>query len=318
MTGGANDLIQGYLDGALTPEQEAELNGWVKRDLANARVFAAAMLLHDRLRNEICALPQISSTAIGQPEEPVIPHQERARRRWRPMAALASLAAVFAMLFFLGWSRPAPLNAATELSRLINTSATQTDRTYRIRSLDETPDTGDERRPPIDGATLYVRSPEKYVLVRRFPNGEQFVTGSDGVRSWAIRPAGAVRVSKDPLRFRGPVPGHQHGLPFVDLRSDLVQLRDAYIVTLLGTDDKGRRGLLAEKKSPRYRGPRQVELWYDARTGVIDRMVFRGMPRARGGPSSVSVELLDQRSLGADYFQHDRHHAPGRRVIEED
>jgi hypothetical protein len=127
-----------------------------------------------------------------------------------------------------------------------------------------------------------------------------------------------VRVSGDPLRFRGPVPGHQHGIPFADLRSDLVQLRDAYVVTRLGSDEAGKRGLLAIKKSTEYRGPNRVELWYDAATGVIHRMMFAGMPKARGGPDSVAVELLEQRELGNEFFRHQAHHAADRRVIEED
>jgi len=80
----------------------------------------------------------------------------------------------------------------------------------------------------------------------------------------------------------------------------------------------GNRGLLAVKKSAEYRGPNRVELWYDPATGVIHRMVFAGMPKARGGPDSVAVELLEQRDLGGDFFRHQTHHAADRRVIEED
>ncbi len=145
-----------------------------------------------------------------------------------------------------------------------------------------------------------------------------YTTGYDGERNWAAPPDGAVRLSRDPLRFRWALPGHQHGIPFVDLRSDLVQLRDAYVVSRLDTDANGHRGLRAEKKSREYRGPNRVEVWYDGNTGVIHRMVFEGLPQARGGPRSVSVELLEQRELSADYFRHETHHAPGRRVVEED
>jgi hypothetical protein len=218
------------------------------------------------------------------------------------------------------WLTPTPLTAAAELDRLIERSGANGDRTYLIRTLDATPEPFDDRHPPIDGASLHVRSPDRYVLVRTFPDGRPFATGSDGERSWSAPPAGAgaVRVSGDPLRFRGPLPGHQHGIPFVNLRSDLVQLRDAYTVTPLPSDSAGRRGLLAEKKSAEFRGPRRVELWYDPASGVIQRMVFAGMPKARGGPGSVTVELTNQRELPADFFHHTAHHTPDRRVIEED
>lgn len=77
------------------------------------------------------------------------------------------------------------------LDRLIEKADTR-DRSYVVRSLDERPEESDERRPPLDGATLPVRYPARYLLVRRFPDGRAFVTGSDGERSWAVPPTGAV------------------------------------------------------------------------------------------------------------------------------
>lgn len=305
-------LIHGHIDGMLTPEQEAVLNEWVKADPANAAEFAAVVRLHDRLRSAF-------ATATPAPLRPAV--AVRWRRRWRRVGVLAGLAAgILVLLLLVWWNTPTPLTAAAELDHLIARSAAGGDRTYVIHTLDTVPEQFDDRRPPIDGATLHVRSPDRYVLVRKFPDGRPYATGSDGERSWSVPPAGAgaVRVSGDPLRFRGPLPGHQHGIPFVNLRSDLVQLRDAYTVTPLAPDAAGRRGLLGEKKSAEYRGPRRVELWYDPASGVIHRMVFAGMPKARGGPDSVAVELEHARELPADFFQHTAHHTPDRRVIEED
>ena len=87
-----------------------------------------------------------------------------------------------------------------------------------------------------------------------------YSTGFDGERNWSAPPDGAVRLSRDPLRFRWALPGHQHGIPFADLRSDLVQFRDAYVVRRLEPDTAGRRGLRAEKKSREYRGPNRVDI----------------------------------------------------------
>ncbi len=49
----ARELIDGYLDDALTADQQAELSAWIKANPENARIFAEAMLLHDRLRNTL-------------------------------------------------------------------------------------------------------------------------------------------------------------------------------------------------------------------------------------------------------------------------
>lgn len=299
-------LIHGHLDGVLTADEDAALNEWVKATPENAAEFAEVVRLHDRLRS--------SFSTAAPPRQATLP-----RRRWRRVGWLTGLAALLLFgLFAVWWLTPTPLTAAAELDRLIERSEAGGDRTYVIHTLDSTPEQFDDRRPPIDGATLHVRSPDRYVLVRKFPDAREFVTGCDGELSWSAPPSGAVRVSSDPLRFRGPLPGHQHGIPFVNLRSDLVQLRDAYTITPLPSDSVGRRGLLAEKKSAEFRGPRRVELWYDPASGVIQRMVFTGMPKARGGPDSVNVELTNQRDLPADFFHHTAHHTPDRRVIEED
>lgn len=307
-------LIHGYFDGTLTENQEAELNAWVKAAPQNAAAFAEAARLHDHLHDVVRAglAPSDERSDFWTPASPP-------RRLWRRVGLAGAVAALVALAFLTLWGGgPASVNAATELNRLIEEASKAPDRSYIIHNLDAQPEVPEERRPPIDGAILCVRPPDQYVLIRKFPDGRPFVTGSDGERSWSVPPSGAVRVSADPLRFRGPVPGHQQGIPFANLRSDLVQLRDAYVVATLGTDAAGRRGLLAEKKSTAYRGPNRIELWYDTRTGVIERMVFDGMPQARGGPNRVAVELLEQRDLGADYFRHESHHGPDRRVIEED
>jgi hypothetical protein len=312
------DLVSGYLDGTLTEGGEAELNAWIKATPENAAAFAEMVRLHDRLHDVIQARAVIDSKP-GDPERKHTPADSGwARRSWRRACLVGGLAALVALAFTPWWIHLTPANAATELNRLIEASRSLPDRTYRITNLDPHPAPIEERQAPIDDATLYIRAPDKYVLVRHFPDGRVYTTGYDGERNWAAPPDGGVRLSRDPLRFRWALPGHQHGIPFADLRSDLVHLRDAYVVTSLAPAAAGERGLLAVKKSPEYRGPNRVELWYDPSTGIIHRMVFKGLPRARGGPDSVAVELLNQRILGADFFQHQAHHAPDRRVIEEE
>jgi hypothetical protein len=80
----------------------------------------------------------------------------------------------------------------------------------------------------------------------------------------------------------------------------------------------GLRKIMAEKKSKDYRGPNHIELWYEPETPVIHRMVFRGMPQAKGGPDSVSMELVDQDFLGPQFFDHNKHHGKEIQIIEED
>lgn len=318
------EWIHGYLDGLLSEEQEDLLNQWIKASPENAQAFAQMVCLHDRLHNsmvtrslknfvadESAPVPAESSTSPTSPTSP-----PRTRRRFRLLGGLAAGAAL--LLLAVWWGLFPQESAARELDRLIAQAVDVPARSYVIRNRDEEPETFDERRPPIDGAILHVRAPDCYVLIRKFPDGRLFVTGSDGEKSWSVPAQGAVRVSSDPMRFRGPVPGHQQGIPFVNLRSDLMQLREAYHVTPLGVNEQGHRGLLAKKKSVEYRGPNRVELWYDSATGVIHQMMFAGMPKARGGPDRLVVDLLDQQERDNGFFQHTSHHTADRRVIEED
>ncbi|MEZ6142821.1 MAG: hypothetical protein R3B84_19840 [Zavarzinella sp.] len=306
-------LVNGYLDGMLTPEQEAELNTWLKAAPENPAAFAEIVRLHDRLHHEIATL----ATTKWQTTSPRVVYRYRKLRQ--QLVVAGSVVTVAVVAFFFLWSgNSSQVSASTELDRLIEKASDNSDRSYIIRNLDDQPEQPEERRPPIDGAALYIRPPDQYVLVRNFPDGRRFVTGCDGEKSWAVPPNGVVRVSGDPLRFRGPLPGNQHGIPFINLRSDLVQLRDAYVVTSLSSDRNGNNALLAIKKLAEFRGPNRVELWYDNATGVIQRMVFKGMPKARGGPDSVEVELLNRRELGKDFFQHQAHHDNSRQVVEED
>jgi hypothetical protein len=315
-----SSLVHRYLDGMLTESEEAELNSWVKLAPENASELADLVLFHDRLQGVLKSRCSVAN--VGNQFH--TPHRSRSWLSFvrlpfgRFTGFLSGLSAfIVFLLAVIWWDGAKRVSAATELNRLIESVATR-DRSYFIRNLDQLPEQTGDRRPPIDGAELHVRYPDCYVLIRRFSSGEQFVTGSDGVQSWSIPPNGPVRVSADLLRFQGPIPGNQYGIPFVNLRSDLVQLRDAYVVSPLGVNPAGHRGLLAVKKSTDYRGPNRVELWYDSSSGVIHRMVFSGLPKARGGPDRVSVELLEQKELGVDFFRRESHHAANRRILEDD
>ena len=289
MTGEAEELIHAHLDGMIDPASEAALSAWLAASPEKARFFATTALLHDRLRHLLVAQRELASEQTTN-TAPVEPARQSRHFRVRSFLLVGSLVVSVVVLMVM-LPVPGPVSAAAELDRLIDAPAPIGDRTYRITSRDPVPDVGDDRQPPLDGAVLYVRNPDNYVLVRRFPDGRPFITGSDGERGWSVKPDGAVRVSGDPLRFRGPLPGNQYGIPFIDPRSDLRHLRDAYAVSTLRPAGVGRWGLLFEKRSAEYRGPRRVEVWYDPQTRVVHRMEFDGLPacprRAEGGIGRV-------------------------------
>ncbi len=308
-------LIHDFLDDRLSDEQLVELNVRIRNDPRFAMEFAQALYLHDRLFDLARTSP--SDGRIPQAISMSQRHSERLPipRRFRFWGILAAGIACLAFTTF--WNASRTLNAATEIDRLIATVKPRTDRRYVIRNLDGVAEPNSGRQPPIDGATLDVRSPDRYVLERHFADGRRFLTGSDGESSWAIPPDGPVRISHDPERFRGPVPGHQHGLPFVDVQSDLVTFRNSYDLDgpFSGTD--GSLMIRGTRKPGIPRGPRAFEMTYEPETGTIRRMLFDGLPQARGGPRRVAVELTDSEQRPEAFFDHKFHHANDREIIEE-
>jgi hypothetical protein len=249
-------------------------------------------------------------------------------RRTMTLGGLGAIAAlVMIALFisnsFLGNSATA---ASVALDRMIVAVSQSVDRVYRIRVTDHGPDGvapqvfsgGGGRKPGVDGAELYVRGADKFVLIRQFGNGTKFITGCDGEIGWAVAPKGPIHLSKDTRRFRRAVPGEHEEIPFIDLQSGLAELRRAYDLSLVTTDDvesdmHGWRQLQAVKRNRDYRGPDLVQIWFDTE-GVAHRIAITGMQPDPGAPTSVELELIDREIPSADFYQHETHHDAGRPI----
>lgn len=328
----ARELIDGYLDDALTADQQAELSAWIKANPENARIFAEAMLLHDRLRNTL-------STA--ETPDAILPSLTiESSRGWlggswlmssltRTTAAAAVLILGLATLWF-SIGTPTASAAIRELDRIIVNSMRTKDRTFEIVVEDITTERRGKRsarpesqrppKPPLDGATLYVRSGNQFVLMRKTLESVPFITGSNGRQSWSVNPRGPVKVSDDVNEFNRDLPGHETSVPLTNLHEGLQQLKRAYDLTFsaLGPeeyqtgDGHEARQLIAVKK-PKERGPQRVEIVYDATTGGILRMRFVQMPY---GPDRLDLRLslVSEEELSSDFFEHTSHHTPDRKI----
>lgn len=319
MTNELNHLLHGYFDETLTGEEQDALGDWLKADARHAQEFAKLALLHDQLRN-VYALPE---QPVIQPL--VVPRQSRIAKS---LYALATISAVLVVgLFFWQVVGTKTVSAAgPELNRIIAASARVMDRTYVI-DVEETvkPEMhehlAEKNRPPkpsLDGAFLYLRGPKEFVLQRKLDNEQQFVTGSNGKVSWAVRPAGAVRISSDLTRFNRDVPGHEHNMPLSNLHDGLEQLQTAFDVQVLPEeqteDESGEPSrLLVAIKKHGFRGPRRVEITYASTSGEIRQLRFVDMPY---GPDRITIRmtLLGGKSLPATFFEHEHHHDQTRVV----
>ncbi len=344
MSTDVGSLIDGYLDDMLSPEQHQELSAWINASSENARTFAAAAMLHDRLRNE--SIFSAERKSVNPASAPVNSrradarslasgtispshHRQRTVRSFVALLSTVSLIGIAAVLFWQSFAdNPAPA-AVSELQRLIATNADTMDRTYRI-SVEETfvpsrdrgrrtPEVDRPPKAPLDGAMLFVRDGQQFVLERSTENG-LFVTGSNGKVSWAVRPDGPVRFSTDLNQFNRDLPGHEHAMPLVNIHDGLERLHLAYDVQLLPQEDSGSAEsatrLLVAVRHRKERGPKRVEISYEVESGLIRQMRFVEMPY---GPELLTLRLtlLSEEPLVERFFDHESHHDADRRVQEE-
>ena len=260
-----------------------------------------------------------------------VPHS---RRRFAILtSALTIAAAVMVMLIVFGPHQSVSA-AMASLEKVVEAAAKPFDRTYKVRVIEEysrdkrprnlSQEAWDRKAPEqIDGATIHVRDANEYVMIVLLKTGVTRTSGCDGRFSWSFRENGPVHVSTDLNRFRGGMPGNQQDMPFLNIHANLSQLKIGFDVELADEQETGADGtllshLICVRKSSGVRGLKQVDIWFDAEDGTVHKMLLDGLPRGRGGPKSVMLELVDQSVFALDFFSHHTHHEPGKRIKYED
>jgi len=272
------------------------------------------------------AMWRIRSEGGMLPEPAAARRSRRLARRlisWSVAAAAAILLVVSLVSLFS--SNP----AVAALDRMIAAVEQAGDRTYSIRMWDQRPGIRRDRRhrgaePPdarkasLDGATLYLRGRNMFVLERPTSTGRTVVNGFDGSQSWLIRPKRPVLVSDDPTRFRIPMPEDLAGVLSLDMRATLDRIRDSYEVEYLGPrsfgegTDRAWTHLRARKRDRRVRGPKVIKLWSHPDSDLLRRIVFENV-KVQGQPTlrHIAIDLVSERPLPADWFTHSAHHPSG-------
>jgi hypothetical protein len=247
-------------------------------------------------------------------------------------SALSLTIALLVMFYFVSPYQNA--NAAmVSLQKILKATSEPLDRTYVIRLLEEY---SREKKPQrlsqeawnvesvedVDGALLFVRGVDQFVLRMPLRSGGMRTLGCDGETSWAFRDNGPVHVSNNLNRFRGALPGQQQDLPLINIFEHVNQLQNGYDITLEEYAGFLKGGVTLAKisgvrNSRDVRGPKQIELFFNSETGVLHTIRLDGLPRGRGGPKSVLFELKDQSDLGKAFFSHISHHDGQKEIREE-
>lgn len=323
-TDSVETAIWRYFDRQLTREELDDLERRLAEEPVQRELFVQCALLHQRLGDHWRDDPAAKSKVdLWMQAEPLRANGRQGLRR-AGLVMAASLA-LLAMVWLAVGSRPA--TASAELQRVIACQKASGDRTYRIAVEESFPIPSKQReeawRPPkpsMDGAILHVRGTDRFVLNRFTDAGLPFLTGCDGSQSWVVKPDGPVRTSRDPSRFSHDLPGHEYAMPFIQIESTLKQLQEAFTIESLPAESDWSEGrvsrLLVAVKKPGRRGPRRVEVTYDAASGELMQVRFIDLPY---GPKRLTLRMtrMEQTELPADFFQHHYHHAAERRIESE-
>jgi outer membrane lipoprotein-sorting protein len=178
-----------------------------------------------------------------------------------------------------------------------------------------------QERAGLDGATLYLRGRDKYVLYRYTPSGKTVINGSDGQTNWLIRPARPVLVSNNPQAFKIPMPEDLANLLTLDFSDTLQQIREHYKIKYLGTvpidqdQETSWTYLHARQQKRKFKGPRVIRIWAHPDTGLLRRIEFADI-RLQDDPElkKLVLDLIDQKKLPETWFTHIAHHSEDTEV----
>ena len=340
-----NDLIDDLLSDWLDDENE---NPASKSDVPSgeaSETIAESLLIHgmladigsrddadaERIHAVMQRLDAEFATGSLNVASTSVPH---GRRRFAILTSALTIAAAVMVMFAVFGPHQSVSAAMASLDKVMEAAAKPFDHTYTVCVVEEYPrnkrpknlsqEAWDREAPEqIDGATIHVRGADEYVMTVMLKTGMTRTSGCDGRVSWSFREDGPVHVSEDLNRFRGGMPGSQQDMPLLNIHANLSQLKIGYDVELADEQDTGTDGTLLSqlnciRKSNDVRGPKQVNVWFDAEDGTVHKMLLDGLPRGRGGPKSVMLELVDQPTLPSNFFSHETHHEPGKRIRYED
>jgi hypothetical protein len=133
---------------------------------------------------------------------------------------------------------------------------------------------------------------------------------------------GPVIVVRDPRAFDRMLKEREIDAPFVQIPPILVEMAERYELELKPTTDEAGRKLQhirGRRRAALSLAAPQIDLWLDARTGVVVRMIHDWqLPDFAPGIHEVRFELADEEPLPADWFSHLRRHDAGRPLLQFD
>lgn len=235
------------------------------------------------------------------------------RTRLRRWSALATAAAVLLALSL--WWIEGPNVASAAVQRALDAALEVTDRLYHV--------TLEGGGPRPKEARLYVHGGDRFALQLRAPLGH-FWIGSDGKQVWCVPPVGPVLVREDSRLLDRWLARAGAEMPFLQITTILRRMADHYELDgPLTAEPIGSNGLLCPRVHGRRRadapfGPRTIDLWYDPKTGVAERVVLSWKDKDGNDLrpwKTLTFQREETEPLPDHFYTHAAHHGPARPVL---
>ena len=158
-----DNLINDYLDGELTDDEQHELSDWIKADTENANLFANAVMLHDRLECELNATADILPDVA-----PVTRTSGSRTSRLRPVMWIVAASLVVALGVFYWQSQPTAQNSFATVAQIVDvqwTDGSLLRRGDRVGSQSIALQSGVVRLQFDDGVEVTLQGPAQFELV---------------------------------------------------------------------------------------------------------------------------------------------------------
>jgi len=243
----------------------------------------------------------------------------RARpRRWRSLVAVAACLTAACALFWIQFSQES--RADDVLLEIGRVSSERIDRVYSFRRVLPTSGGADRHE-----GRLYLRGCDGFVITCG-----DVALGRNGDELWFVPRDGPVVVAED---FQWLVGESEHEqleiellnvlaidsriLPLVQLSSAVELMRHDYDVALDADVLEGGRVdvLVGTLRDETKDLPDTIRLWSDRDSRIIRRAELQWRrPQEQSPANSVVLELTSAKGVGADWYNHEAHHLPGRQL----
>ena len=234
--------------------------------------------------------------------------------RWTTLFGMAAslLLCIISVSFLLATSS----DALATIDRVVERITLARDRHYFI-SVDIVEDRDDKiqessHKTFVEGH-LYLRDNNQFVLIQKNNKGQKIIKGTDGLSSWQIGAKGELRVEEDPYKIKLPLALKSSGLILMDVEGSLTALKDGYDLnvfenqSVLGIDNPV-SVIQAVKQSEAQKGVKEVWVYFNAETYVIERMVFdRVHLQGSSELKRVTLDLIDLFVLPDLWFNYQGH-----------